>query len=199
MKIGFLGGSFDPIHKGHLAIARAARKQFGLTRICFIPAFCSPHKIQRLSQVSAKDRLNMVRLAVNPSKNEKVSNWEIKQKKISYTIHTLRHFAKQFPAAERYLILGLDSYRSFPRWKCPNDIRKISSLLVAPRGSSVKLWNAADQVIRMKSHPVSSTQVREALRSKNQRALARFLPEKVLTYIKKHRLYGMTKQGVGRG
>lgn len=195
MKIGFFGGTFDPIHRGHLTMARTALKQFGLARIYFIPAFCSPHKAQDIPQSSAQDRLAMVRLAVKPSSYGRVSDWEIRRRGLSYTYKTLQYFAKRFPSAQRYLILGLDAYQSFPLWKKPEVIRRHASLLVAPRGSSVKLWSKSDQVIRMKSCPVSSTQVRRELKSLNLTGLSRHLPKQVLSFIKKKKLYGFKSAG----
>ncbi len=131
-KIGILGGSFDPIHLGHLGLARDVLKQLNLDAIWFIPARLSPHK-QDQTPADAAHRLNMLTQALAPFPKFQVSEIELDQKAVSYTINTLAALQKRFPDREWFLILGMDTFRDFSSWKNVREILQSAHLAVATR------------------------------------------------------------------
>ena len=117
MKIGLFGGTFDPIHWAHLRSAEEVREAFSLDRLFFIPAANPPHK-KRRPQASAQHRLEMVRLAIAKNPGFALSTVEIARPGKSYSIETLRHFARKYPSKNSlYFILGLDAFREIGSWK----------------------------------------------------------------------------------
>ncbi len=196
MRIGLFGGTFDPFHKGHLAIALTARKQFKLQQIYLIPAACSPHKLGKGPRASAQDRLKMLRLAIKPYPFFKVSDFEIKKKGVSYTISTLKFFSKQYPKAEYFFILGADSYRSIKTWKHYDKIRQFSSLLVAPRpGEKVRLFDSRDCWLKTKLDSSASSRIREWMVSGEINKARKMLARDVWSWIQKKKLYTSICQG----
>lgn len=131
-KIGILGGSFDPIHLGHLGLARDVLKQLNLDAIWFIPAWLSPHK-QDQTPADAAHRLHMLTQALAPFPKFQVSEIELDQKGVSYTIDTLTALQKRFPDREWFLILGMDAFRDFSSWKNVREILQSVHLTVATR------------------------------------------------------------------
>ncbi|HXF75168.1 MAG TPA: nicotinate-nucleotide adenylyltransferase, partial [Methylomirabilota bacterium] len=125
MKLGLFGGTFDPIHWGHLRSAEEVAESFGLDRVYFIPASIPPHK-RGETTTPAEDRLKMVRLAVAGNDRFAVSTIEIKRAGVSYSIDTLRAFnAKKRRGDSLYFIIGLDAFREIGTWK---DFRELFSL-----------------------------------------------------------------------
>ena len=131
-RIGIFGGTFDPPHKGHLAIAEQAIKQLGLDSVYFVPAYIPPHK-QQHSSTTAQHRMRMLKLAVRGRKKYRVSALELKRGGISYTIDTLKAFKQRFPHIDFVLILGADNLLQFQSWKSPKTILQLSSLAVYKR------------------------------------------------------------------
>lgn len=189
-RIGILGGTFDPIHLGHLALAKAAREQFQLDKVLFIPAFIPPHKKDRSDITPAPYRYRMVEMAVSDEPGFEVSDIEFVRPEISYTADTLRRLKALHPDAEFFLILGADSLASLPSWKEPGEIFKMAEILAAKRQGST-LLPEIEKVnwIDMPEHPLSSSQIRESLRS-GKFTGGKFFPANVEQYIKKMKLYG---------
>ncbi|MBI2935714.1 MAG: nicotinate-nucleotide adenylyltransferase [Chloroflexi bacterium] len=134
-KIGILGGTFDPVHLGHLIIAEEARAQLGLERVMFIPTG-RPWLRPEQPVASAEHRLAMVRLAVQDNLAFAVSSIEVDRPGPSYTVDTLEELRRQQgPEAQFYLILGHDSLRQLPRWKDSSRLLTLCTLVVAPRQS----------------------------------------------------------------
>ena len=131
-RVGFFGGAFDPIHCGHLGLAREALETFGLERVVFIPANISPHKRQGTAAPAAC-RLEMARLATREEPLLEVSDIEIKRSGVSYTIDTLSALRKDFPRGEFYMILGRDSFHDFDSWKDYRRLMESCHILVAAR------------------------------------------------------------------
>jgi len=131
-KAGFLGGTFDPITLGHLGLARNIQKILLLDRVWFVPAWQSPHK-QDHPPTDANHRLNMLKEALAPYPHFKVSNIELKQQEISYTVNTLNTLQNQYPETEWYLILGMDTFEGFATWKNVREILEKTHLAVATR------------------------------------------------------------------
>jgi nicotinate-nucleotide adenylyltransferase len=188
MRIGILGGTFNPIHMGHLILAEEARFKLKLDKIVFVPSFMPPHK--DVSDVmNAKDRLAMVRLAVEDNPAFEVSTYEIESKKKSYSIDTLKEFRSIYGEdAQLCFITGSDSLKDLFSWKNINDIFKISKFVVANRpGYPVKDVPKEVDTVVITPIEVSSEDIRRRL--KERRSIRYLVPEKVRKYIVEHRLY----------
>ena len=131
-KAGILGGTFDPITLGHLGLARNIQEKIHLDRVWFVPAWQSPHKQDQLP-ADANHRLNMLKEALAPYPHFEVSEIELKQQKISYTVNTLNTLQSQYPATEWYLILGMDTFEGFATWENAREILEKTHLAVATR------------------------------------------------------------------
>lgn len=130
-KLGVLGGTFDPIHLGHIALAEWAADCAGLERVVLVPAGMPPHRGE--ATAPAADRLEMCRLAVAGHPRLEVSDLELRRKGPSYTADTLRELASQHPGAELYLILGWDAARELRSWHRPDEVLRLARLVVASR------------------------------------------------------------------
>ncbi|WP_457626286.1 nicotinate (nicotinamide) nucleotide adenylyltransferase [Persephonella sp.] len=128
--IGLYGGSFDPVHIGHLRIAEDVREYFGFEKIIFVPAYHSPLKPE--SRASAEDRIYMLQLCVKYNRYFSIDDIEIKRKGKSYTIDTIRMYREKgkFP----FFILGTDAFLTLDRWKKPEELIKMTSFIVLGRG-----------------------------------------------------------------
>jgi nicotinate-nucleotide adenylyltransferase len=136
MKIGIFGGTFDPIHWGHLRSAEEVSESFGLDCVYFIPASIPPHK-RGQTHTAARDRLQMVRLAVARNPRFKVSTIEIQRPGISYSIDTVRDFARRLkPGDSLYFIIGLDAFREIATWKSYQEIFSLCDFIVTSRPGS---------------------------------------------------------------
>lgn len=189
--VGIFGGSFNPPHVAHLAVAEAARDQAGLDQVLWIPAATPPHK-QGRAMTEAYHRLAMTRRVVADNEAFEVSDWEIEQGGVSYTIDTIRAFQGEQPGVDFYLILGGDSLAQFASWREPEEILRRVSLIVYPRpGADLAdvdpaVMARATVLDRPLLDP-SSTVIRRLLRSGRS---ARYLvPDSVLAYIAEHGLY----------
>ncbi|HEY5648685.1 MAG TPA: nicotinate-nucleotide adenylyltransferase [Nitrospiria bacterium] len=132
-KIGILGGTFDPIHKGHIAIAEAVRKRVGLDRILLIPSNRPPHKTDR-KILPGRHRHAMVRLAVKGHRYLEASGLEYRRPGKSYTVDTLRALRKKYGGTtELFLILGVDAFLDLPSWRAPQEILRSVNVVVVSR------------------------------------------------------------------
>ncbi|MFA5167719.1 MAG: nicotinate-nucleotide adenylyltransferase [Candidatus Omnitrophota bacterium] len=189
MKIGIFGGTFDPVHYGHLQLAQKARAQFSLDKVIFVPAYQPPHKQELLSLTSAGDRYEMVRLAIEGEPFLEVSDCELKRKGISYTFDTLCEFEKKYPKAAFFLILGKDAFEGIDTWHRAVEFKKRVRFLVAKRGPCGihAPEGARVEWIQMPLCPISASGIREAVRQ--GRNVDSHVPPKVLQYIRAHALY----------
>jgi nicotinate-nucleotide adenylyltransferase len=136
-RLGLFGGSFNPIHNGHLAITRLARDKLQLDRVLFIPTGDHPHKRDG-SLAPANVRFEMVRLAIADTPFFEVSDVELRRKGKSYTIDTVRELQDLYgPSVELFFIIGLDAFLEFPTWKAPEELLKICHFVVVPRPGAV--------------------------------------------------------------
>jgi nicotinate-nucleotide adenylyltransferase len=190
MKIGVLGGTFDPIHNAHLLLAEQAREQLGLGRVLFIPAGDPWRKAFR-RVIPAEHRLAMTELAVKDDAGFVVDDCEIKRDGATYTADTLRDLNQRHPKDDLYLLLGEDALADLPFWRDPETIAEEANIVVAPRGGVVlpELPFDPERVIRIKMPylEVSSTDIRE--RAKAGHSLRYLVPDAVAAYIKEHKLY----------
>jgi nicotinate-nucleotide adenylyltransferase len=190
------GGSFDPVHNGHLAAARRAREAGGLDEVVFVPAAASPLKVGRMVAPDA-DRLAMLRLAVADEAAFSVSDYEIAKAGVSYTIDTVRHFEAAWPGARLVLILGADSLATLHRWREARALVDRCGILTLGRpGWAVDRvpgfeGEVADRllagVVADFSQDVSSSEVRRRLQA--GRSVDGIVPAAVADYIRGKNLY----------
>ncbi|MGH7912671.1 MAG: nicotinate (nicotinamide) nucleotide adenylyltransferase [Candidatus Dormibacteraceae bacterium] len=131
MRIGIVGGTFDPVHLGHIAMAEAARRCAGLDRALVIPAGVPPHRPQ--PEARDEDRLAMCRLAVAGHPGLEVSDQELRRAGPSYTLLTLQEIRQEEPCADLYLVLGWDAARELRSWHEPEQVLRLARVLVVPR------------------------------------------------------------------
>lgn len=184
MRIGLFGGAFDPFHIGHLAICKAAVKSVGLDRLIVIPTGKAPHK--ESFGAGFEDRYAMTRAALRGTDIE-VSSWEGDRDEISYSADTAEHFRCEYPDDELFFLIGADSYRDLGVWYQPERILAAAKLAVFPRGGVDIGVKPPAVAVDMDEVDVSSTQVRELIRSGGD--FRPFLPPAVYDYIIKYNLY----------
>jgi nicotinate-nucleotide adenylyltransferase len=180
--VGVFGGSFDPVHNGHLAIAQAALETVPLDRVVFVPARRSPLK-DAAPAASEADRLAMLELATRGEPRFTVSRIELERPAPSYTVDTLEALAGE---GRLHLILGADAARDLGRWRDPERIRRLATIVVARRPGT----DHGDQAGIVLDTPLMDVSARE-LRERAARGLSlRYLvPDAVWAYIKERRLY----------
>lgn len=188
MRIGILGGTFNPIHIGHLILADEALSKLKLDKVVFVPSYMPPHKTVDID-IKPQDRLKMVELAIEDNPSFEVSNFEIGRKKTSYSIDTLKEFRSKHGAdVQLYFITGSDLLKDLFSWKNVNDIFKISKFIVANRpGYPVKDVPKEAETVVITPIEVSSEDIRKRL--KTERSIRYLVPEKVRSYIRERKLY----------
>ena len=190
MKIGVLGGTFDPIHSAHLLLAEQAREQLGLRKVLFVPAGDPWRKaFRRVTQ--AEHRLAMTNLAIQGDDGFVIDECEVRREGPTYTADTLHDLHQRYKKDELYLLLGEDALADLPFWKDPERIADAACIVVAPRGGVVlpELPFDPDRVVRIKMPfmEISSTDIRD--RAKAGHSLRYLVPDAVADYIKEHKLY----------
>lgn len=179
MKIGIFGGSYDPIHKGHIALAKNAYEQFHLDEIWMMPSGLSPHKNSK-KMLSAKERYMLCEIAAKEYPYIKVSSFEIDDPKVCYTYRTMEKLKEIYPEHEFFLMMGADSLASFSHWVNPSRITKCANLLVMKRNQvdDEQIKEIANNVMQdfdckvyllnTPDYPYSSTAIRTALKNKEK-------------------------------
>lgn len=198
MKIGILGGSFDPIHMGHLYMAIQAHEAAELDEVWLIPAGHSPNK-EEAGMTDAIHRLRMCEITAKPYDWLLVNSLEIDSCERSYTYRTLEKLAQQFPEHQLYFIMGGDSLDYFEDWKKPERIAELCKILVIPRDAFTlsnlnkkveqlkKLFPCEISLIPCSRYPLSSTEIRKSLFWNHPKADD--FPPGVLEYIREYKLY----------
>lgn len=200
MKIGIMGGTFDPVHNGHLAIAKAAYEQFGLDKVWFMPNGNPPHKALADISSTIEDRLQMVKLAIAGCTGFRLEVYEASRREVSCSYETMEHFSKTYPENDFYFIVGADSLFTVDKWVHPERLFPTCTILAAFR-DEVDTKEEMDRQIdylKKKYHAkcsllfspiikVSSSELRERIRA--GKSIQGFVPEKVEEYIKKECLY----------
>ncbi len=184
------GGSFDPVHYGHLLLAEQLREAERLRRVVFVPAARSPHK--KRSAASSVHRLAMLRLALRGNPHLRVSDVEIRRGGPSYTIDTLRLFARRW-RTRPCVLLGGDALLDLPGWREADALLREARIIVFARPGSARAERQAAR-LGLRYHeitlsPLSSSEVR--LRARRGRSIRYHVPESVRRYMQRHRLYGM--------
>lgn len=187
MKVGILGGTFDPVHNGHVALVIAAKKAMGLDVVFVVPSYKTPLKRRVLT--SARHRAAMARLAFRSLAWVKLSLDEVRRRRISYTYQTLRRFRRRLGnQTEIYFLCGADLLKRFGRWKKPDEVMKLCRFAVACRpGSRIGRLPPGSVMFPMRPVPISSSDIRQKL-ARGERE-AKLLPHSVRRYIQKHKLY----------
>ncbi len=206
-KIGIMGGTFNPIHIGHIEIAKTAYQQYQLDEIWFMPNHIPAYKEEN-AIVSGEDRLEMVRLAICDIPYCRASDFELEREGNTYTIDTLKLLCEQYPQHEFYFIMGADSLFSFDKWRKYQEIPNYSTILVAPRDEKtnsdvldkIAAWNQFFQkecfsIINCREIPCSSSEIRKYFQNKKDIELQNcgekelYLSDAVYHYIVKNNLY----------
>ena len=143
-QIGILGGSFDPVHMGHIGLAQETQSRFSLDQILFLPVFQSPHK-SHIPLASSTHRMAMLRLALNGNTHFGISDTEIRREEVSYTIDTINRFRLKYSSSELYLIMGYDNLLDLDLWKDSREIIKNCHILVASR-PGLKAFSSTDKI-----------------------------------------------------
>ncbi|MDO4569631.1 MAG: nicotinate (nicotinamide) nucleotide adenylyltransferase [Planctomycetia bacterium] len=201
MRIGMYGGTFDPIHYGHLLLAESARQQMNLDKVIFVPAGIPPHK-RDWTLAPEKDRIAMLELAIRGNAAFEIDRYEIDSPNVSYTVHTLEYLHERYPGAEFFLLLGEDMLRSFPHWREPQRICELAPPLVIGRAgreiedldflSGVASPEKMEQIKRSRIHMIqvaySSSEIRDCIAQ--GKSIRYQTPPEVIEYIQKNALYG---------
>ena len=215
-RIGILGGTFNPIHNGHLAAAEEVRLRLKLDMILFVPSFLPPHK-QEETVPPAEQRLEMVRLAIAGNAHFALSDIEIQRGGASYTVDTIEALRRAWSDAELYFIIGIDAFLDIQAWRQWRKLLSLCHFVVIARpgyrfGDLIRLDflnSAAAELLKIDQgavpgvvvnagafsiylenlplHDISSTEIRKAV--KQGKDIKYFLPDTVLTYIIKARIY----------
>ena len=188
MKIGILGGTFDPIHNGHISLAGECRAKLGLDKVLFVPAFTPPHKPG--SDITPwKDRFEMVRRAISGMEAFEASDVEMRLKGTSYSINTVNELKRQYGSlVDIYFITGSDSAPELESWKNIEGLKSICTLVIATRpGFEVKERPSDTEYIEVETPDISSTGVRELVSGAAD--IEGLVPEAVAAYIGQKGLY----------
>jgi nicotinate-nucleotide adenylyltransferase len=187
-RVGILGGTFDPPHNGHIAIARAALTELSLDKVIFIPARIPPHKTKRII-AAAEDRVNMLQLEIGRYPDFEISRIELDRPGPSYTADTLQELRALYPETELILLMGADNVSEIEGWHEPERIAALAVLAAANRPKFNPGGKYADRVVYFEMPPtdISSTEIRN--RIKAQKPITDLVPPEVEDYIIKRGLY----------
>lgn len=203
-KTGILGGTFDPIHNGHIQMALTAAEEYDLDEVWLMPNGSPPHKNDRLITAKPSERLAMTELAIKDCRQEMgekcplvLCDYEIKRRRTSYSYETMEHFNDLYPDREFYFIIGADSLMDLTLWMEPERLVKTCILLAAVRygtdegalkkkiGEYHSLLPGCDiRLLHMPQIDVSATEIRQRL--KKNKSVDHLIPASVSTYIKNH-------------
>jgi len=196
MRIGVFGGTFDPPHAGHVAVAEDARKHLRLDRLLFVPAHVSPFKVGDAGVTDRELRLSLTKAAVEGRRGLGIDRLELDRDPPSYTVDTLRALRARMPDAELFLLLGTDQWASFGRWKDVSTIAEFATIVVLardgqdpadvdpglPEGVEIP-WRG----VEVRRVDVSSTEIRDRVRT--GASLDGLVPDAVARLIDEHKLY----------
>lgn len=198
MKLGIFGGTFDPVHYGHLVLAEQCREQCGLDEVWFIPAAEPPHK--STSRITpAANRCEMVQFAIAGHPQFRLSTIEIDRPGPSYTVTTLEQLKSENHSRDLFLLIGADSVRDLPHWRQPERILELATVVAVNRGQSAPLdWTSLNSIshasvesritsINMPAIDLSATDIRK--RISENRSIRYLVPRVVEIYIQEKGLY----------
>lgn len=185
--IGLFGGSFDPVHHGHLIVGRVAAEQLGLDQLRFVPARQQPFKLGRHG-ATAEQRAAMLDLAVAGEAGLAVERAEVERPGPSYTVDTLRALRAREPGVELTLLVGADAAAELGAWRSASELPRLARIVVFARpGTPVPRSSLIADTVRVPAIDISATDVRR--RAREGRSLRYWVPEAVARYVIEHRLY----------
>lgn len=194
MKIGIMGGSFDPIHHGHLLAAEHAAEAADLDEVWFIPSHAAPHKDQR-PRASDEDRLHMVKLAIASNRRFRLLDWEIRRGGVSYSIETAEMLRQTYASDEFYWLIGADMVQYLPYWHRIEELCRLLRFIGFARPCTTIDMDELKpeirdsvQIVQIPLIEISSTEIRRRIAA--GRSIRYMVPEPVLEYIEERRLYG---------
>lgn len=200
MKTGIMGGTFNPIHNGHLMLAKHVKEEFGLDEIWFMPNGNPPHKLQEEIRTDTKDRLNMVNLAIQEEPSFVLQPYEAKKETVSYSYQTMETFSRLYPERKFYFIIGADSLFQVETWGHPERFLTACTIIAAKRETNEtdermseqirylnKKYNADIRFSHSPVFPVSSSEIRKLLQE--GKTIRNLVPDSVLGYIRRNQLY----------
>jgi nicotinate-nucleotide adenylyltransferase len=186
VRLGILGGTFDPIHLGHLRAAESAREALALESVAFVPAHVPPHRAQ--TAASARDRFAMVALATAGNPRFGVSDVELERAGPSYTVDTLRELRAKTPGAELVLIVGGDTFPEMGTWRDHETVFSLATVAVVGRPGAAALPDGSRAVtVEGVGLPISSSEIR--CRVAQRRSIRYLVADAVAEYIEKRGLY----------
>lgn len=198
-RIGIMGGTFDPIHIGHLILGETAYEQFHLDQVLFMPAGNPPHKRNRSNRATDEQRTEMVKIAIASNPHFALSLEEMNQDGFTYTYRTLERLKRQNPDTDYFFIMGADSLYEFEKWREPGRILAACTVLVATRDHTSdqrldlaienlkKKYNSNIQKMYSLNIDISSKLIRSWI--EQGRTLAYYVPDPVISYIQKNKIY----------
>lgn len=198
-KIGIFGGTFNPVHIAHLAIAERFADVLRLNKCIFIPANISPFKTGSTPDIETYHRINMLKLAIRGNTRFGIDLFEIEHGGVSHTIDTIRHISNSYIGADLSILIGSDHFKEFEKWKDWQEIVKLTTLCLVARpdimndneiSSKIRMISGigrTPQLIEIPGFEVSSTYIREQVKSGN--SIRYLVTKKVGDYIKAHSLY----------
>lgn len=199
MRIGIMGGTFDPIHIGHLMLGAFAHEEFKLDQIWFMPNGNPPHKDASEMDTNLEHRVTMTKLAIEDVPYFKLQEYEITEGKTSYSYSTMEYFKRIYPEYEFYFIIGADSLFTLESWFKPERLLKTCTMLAAFRNMKnpkemntqiqylAKKYNARIELLEAPLLEISSSDIRT--RIEENKTIRYMVPDAVLNYIKEHHLY----------
>lgn len=201
MKTGIMGGTFNPIHNGHLMLAGHVMEEFGLDEIWFMPNGNPPHKRQESIGTSTSDRLEMVRIAIGDCPKFSIQPYEAEKKTVSYSYQTMEEFRKSYPDRDFYFIIGADSLFQMETWGHPDRLLSCCTVIAAKRDSKETDQDMQKQIsyLEEKYHAqillsrspvfeVSSSEIREMIQRNHP--IEGLVPDGVADYIRENHIYG---------
>lgn len=186
MRLGLFGGSFDPVHNGHLSLANCCADQAGLDAVWFVPAAVQPFKPHG-PVASDADRVAMLRLATAERDDFVVSTTETDRGGFSYTVDTLRQIHAERPEAKLFFLMGADSLNDLPKWREPEEILRLATPMVVQRPGETLDSEIEHVRVEMTPVDISSSAIRERL--SHGEPIDELVPDAVAQYIRQSRLY----------
>lgn len=186
-KIGILGGTFDPPHHGHLLIANEVLFALGLDEIWFMPNQEPPHK-QKSQLISNRDRVEMLRLAIEGNDQFKISTVELEREGPSFTVDTMKIISQKYPDIQFFFIIGADMIEYLPKWHKINELVELVQFVGVERPDYSHETNFSIIYVDAPAMEVSSSMIRDRLQKGKQ--VRYLLPDAVIHYIEENHLYG---------
>ncbi len=191
-RIGVLGGTFNPVHIGHLCLAQTALEKMHLSKVVFVPAYMPPHKKGKAVAL-ARCRCDMVRLAVKRNPCFEVSDFEIKKEGKSYTYQTMEYFHQRHPKDRLFFIIGEDTLPQLPRWRFIERVLRIADFIVVNRPGHMNSDSTIKHFgVTMPGIDISSSYIRKQIADK--KTIRYFVPDDVISYIVRNKLYHNIKK-----